>query len=141
MKKMILFLVLVFLAIGCTQNVQNVDSTSTPIKQNNVVTGNVIAHVTDVPANSIYEFKYNGEPAILVNIDGEYMAYMNKCTHQGAQFTKDSMINGKIQCPLHGATFNPTDGNYSGHANGKNFGLAGLTPINVKVEGDNILSN
>ena len=99
---------------------------------------NIIAKLSDVPSGSMKEFTYNGEPAILVNFDGDVKAYVNKCTHQGAKLNESSLINGKIQCPLHGATFKPSSGEYDGHANGKNFGLAGLTMIDVKVENGNI---
>jgi len=99
---------------------------------------NLIAKLSDIPPGSIKEFTYNGESAILVNFDGDVRAYINKCTHQGSEFTESSLINDKIQCPLHGATFKPSSGEYDGHANGNNFGLAGLTMIDVKIESGNI---
>lgn len=96
--------------------------------------GVLVAGVADVPEGVLYKFDYNGEPAILVNFGGSYQAYVNKCPHQQAQFKEDSLINERIQCPLHGATYNPVNGSYLGHANGKNFGLGPLTMIRVSVQ-------
>jgi len=103
-------------------------------------TGALLAKLSDVPPNSIKEFKYNGESAILVNFNGNVKAYVNKCTHKQLPLTdnESSLVNDRIQCPWHGATFNPTSGAYLGHPNGQNYGLPALTMINVRVDGGNI---
>ena len=102
------------------------------------VTGALLAKLSDVPPNSIKEFKYNGELAILVNFNGNVKAYVNKCTHKQLPLNESSLVGDRLQCPWHGATFNPTSGAYLGHPNGQNYGLPALTMINVRVDGENI---
>ena len=93
-----------------------------------------------MPENSILEFTYNGEPAILVNFNGELAAYVNSCPHKQAEFNSSSLVGDRIQCPAHGATFKPTTGDYLGHANGQNYGLKGLNRIIIKVVDGDIFS-
>jgi nitrite reductase/ring-hydroxylating ferredoxin subunit len=97
-----------------------------------------VANKSSLQDNSITEFIYRGEPAILVNFGGEYSAYVNACPHMKARFDKSSLVNDRIQCPRHGATFKPTSGEYLGHANGNNLGLNGLTTIPLRISGDGI---
>jgi len=122
---------------GCIGSNQQTP-TGNAIADTGGVDGNFIAKASQVPENTIREFTYKGEPAILVNFGGEYAAYLNKCTHQGAQFNESSLVNDRIQCPRHGATFKPTTGEYLGHANGNNFGLKGLSRINITLDNGGI---
>lgn len=102
------------------------------------ITDHAVAKLGDIPPGTIKQFTYNGEPAILVNFGGELAAYVNSCPHKGAQFNSSSLVNDRILCPLHGATFKPTTGDYLGHADGNNYGLKGLTRINIKIVDSNI---
>ncbi len=148
MKKLFtitLFLILaVFLISGCqkqgapatevaTQN--NAASTNTNVH----ITGNMIAKVSDVPSGEIKKFVYNGGEGVLVNFNGDIKAYMNKCTHKGLQLTQGTspLVDNKIKCPWHSATFSPSSGQYLGTGD-QNYGLAGLTMINIKIENGNI---
>lgn len=46
-----------------------------------------------------------GRPVALFNLDGEYYAIEDSCTHQGLPLS-DGPINGnEITCPYHGAKF------------------------------------
>lgn len=41
----------------------------------------------------------------LVNLDGDYHAIDNICTHAYAELCNGMIIGDQIQCPLHGARF------------------------------------
>ncbi|HLD10699.1 MAG TPA: Rieske 2Fe-2S domain-containing protein [Candidatus Nanoarchaeia archaeon] len=121
-------IVIIFLFVRSNDN----GPTSGAIKE--VGEDNYIAELSDISLNSMKTFTYNNEPAILVNFDGEIKAYLNKCPHKGLQFDENSLINSKIQCPWHGATFQPATGDYLGNIDGNNYGLSGLTIIDLRVE-------
>jgi nitrite reductase/ring-hydroxylating ferredoxin subunit len=92
--------------------------------------GQFIAKTADVPSGSSVGFTYDGNTALLVNIDGQYLAYLNKCTHKGATTKFDGE---NIVCPLHGSKFSTKDGSVlNGPAS------TPLTQINVEVVGDSV---
>ena len=97
-----------------------------------------VAKASDVPQNSMKMFDYNGEPAILVNFDGSFTAYVNNCPHRNLQFSATSLTGEGIKCPYHGATFDPKNGGYIGGLRGSNANPGSLTVINLKVDGDSI---
>jgi len=68
----------------------------------------LIASTADVPPGSSVDFAYKEKPAILVNLDGEYKAYRNVCTHNGCP----TKYSGKdtLDCPCHGSKFEVATG-------------------------------
>lgn len=137
--------VFILIIIGCSSQTQNdtvpVGNNQIPAPENSntVVTQTVIAKLSDVPSGTMKEFSYSGESAMLVNFDGDIKAYVNKCPHKNLAFNDKSLVGDKIQCPWHGNTFSPTTGEYLGNVDGNNYGVAGLTMVNVKVVGENII--
>jgi len=47
----------------------------------------------------------NGQPIALFNLDGEYYAIEDLCTHQGLPLSDGSIEGNEITCPYHGAKF------------------------------------
>lgn len=43
---------------------------------------------------------------IIFNLDGEFYALENLCTHDGSQIAGGCVIGENIECPHHGAQFN-----------------------------------
>jgi predicted lipoprotein with Yx(FWY)xxD motif/nitrite reductase/ring-hydroxylating ferredoxin subunit len=94
--------------------------------------GQLIAKTSDVPAGTAYDFTYKGQPAKVVNFNGQYMAYVDICPHKGAN---NIALNGDgvLECPLHHSKFSPTTGDVlSGPA------TTGLTTIPVTAVADAI---
>lgn len=42
---------------------------------------------------------------VVFNIDGEYFALENVCTHDGSEIADGCVIDDEIECPFHGARF------------------------------------
>ena len=46
-----------------------------------------------------------GAVMVLVNLDGEYFAIEDICTHDGSEISSGCIVDGSIECPRHGARF------------------------------------
>src|SRR5918999_2818246 len=44
-------------------------------------------------------------PVCLINLDGEYHAISDTCTHQDASLSDGEICGDEIECPLHGGAF------------------------------------
>jgi nitrite reductase/ring-hydroxylating ferredoxin subunit len=45
------------------------------------------------------------EPVCLINLDGEYFAIGDTCTHEDASLSDGEIIGDEIECPMHGGAF------------------------------------
>jgi nitrite reductase/ring-hydroxylating ferredoxin subunit len=106
-----------------------VPPTATPTEES---VDTFIAKVADVPPDSAFDFEWDGKPAIVVNLEGEYSAFRNVCTHNGCA-TKFYGGTTILNCPCHGSQFDAATGAVlQGPAETK------LRGIEVVVEGDSI---
>ena len=55
-----------------------------------------------------------GKQIALFNIDGEYFAIDNMCTHEEASLAEGEISGREVTCPLHGAKFDITTGEVLG---------------------------
>jgi arsenite oxidase small subunit len=61
-----------------------------------------------VGAGSAVKFQNDGEPAVLVHLEGgDFVAYSAVCTHQGCEVAYESG-SGMLNCPCHGSVFDPS---------------------------------
>jgi nitrite reductase/ring-hydroxylating ferredoxin subunit len=51
-----------------------------------------------------------GRPVALFEVDGEYHAIGNTCTHEGGSLCEGMLVDTTVTCPLHGAAFDVTSG-------------------------------
>jgi nitrite reductase/ring-hydroxylating ferredoxin subunit len=51
-----------------------------------------------------------GVSVLLVNVDGEYYAIGNKCTHRGCKLSKGALDGETVKCPCHKSVFNVKTG-------------------------------
>jgi nitrite reductase/ring-hydroxylating ferredoxin subunit len=66
-----------------------------------------VAHVGDIAPG---EMKYvevgpNYEPICLINLEGEFYALYDCCTHEEASLSDGEIVGDEIECPLHGGAF------------------------------------
>jgi nitrite reductase/ring-hydroxylating ferredoxin subunit len=47
---------------------------------------------------------------LLVNVDGEYYAIGNKCTHRSCKLSKGALEGDAVKCPCHKSVFNVKTG-------------------------------
>ena len=94
----------------------------------------IVASVTDLKINQMKPVNANGNPILLVNIEGNYYAIGNKCTHMQCTLTNGELKGETVQCPCHGSKFNVKTGKVIG-------GPAALPEpkYDVKVENGKIL--
>ena len=45
------------------------------------------------------------DPVVLINLDGEYFALNDCCTHEEASLSDGEIIGDEIECPMHGGAF------------------------------------
>lgn len=76
----------------------------------------------------------NGRPVALFNLDGEYYAIEDVCTHDGGPLAEGDVFGEEIECPRHGARFNIKTGLAT-----RMPAFEPVDPYEVKVEGEDIL--
>ncbi|WP_119070372.1 non-heme iron oxygenase ferredoxin subunit [Rubrobacter indicoceani] len=70
-----------------------------------------LAPADDVPPGGMKQYTVEGRPVALVNADGEFHAFEDVCTHQFVHLTEGELLpDGKVKCPLHGASFDVVTG-------------------------------
>jgi nitrite reductase/ring-hydroxylating ferredoxin subunit len=98
----------------------------------------------DIPPGGSAKFRisWRGRPVegFVVNFDGRFHAYVNRCTHAGTPldwwpnefFTDDGRL---LVCATHGALYAPDTGACAGGP----CGGSALYPLAVRVEGDRLV--
>ena len=56
----------------------------------------------------------NGKPIALFNVDGQFFAIDNTCTHRGGPLAEGMVSGHEVTCPWHGATFDVRTGEVGG---------------------------
>ncbi len=77
---------------------------------------------------------YQGTPVALFNVDGEFFAIEDVCTHDGGALAEGELHGDVVVCPRHGARFDVKTGAVRT--------LPAYGPVlvyQVRVEGDDIL--
>ena len=69
-----------------------------------------VAAASDVPVNEVRVVECAGRSLALSNIDGEFYAIDNVCTHDGGPLGEGRIRNGRVICPRHGAAFDAKTG-------------------------------
>ncbi|MCA9879853.1 MAG: non-heme iron oxygenase ferredoxin subunit [Thermomicrobiales bacterium] len=64
-----------------------------------------VARVGDLGPNEIMYVEVGSDPVVLCNLDGEFFALSDICTHQDASLSDGEIIGDELECPLHGGAF------------------------------------
>lgn len=70
----------------------------------------IFAQISDVPTGEVRVFNANGQSIAVANLDGEYLAIDNVCTHDGAPLGEGMLWGDQVECPRHGARFDLRSG-------------------------------
>jgi 3-phenylpropionate/trans-cinnamate dioxygenase ferredoxin subunit len=65
-----------------------------------------VASVDEIPINSSKLVEIDNVRIALFNLNGEYYAIEDVCTHDGGPLVEGEIVNGhEVRCPRHGARF------------------------------------
>ena len=93
-----------------------------------------VAQTSDLAPGQMKQVQAGDELILLVNLDGEYYAMDDICSHAYAPLTQGDLNGEEVECPLHGSAFNVKTGEVlSPPAN------QSLETFAVRIEGDDIL--
>lgn len=92
-----------------------------------------VAKTSDLAAGEKMLVEYEDEDVGLFNLDGEFYAISDVCTHDDGPLVEGTLAGEYITCPRHGARFNIKTGKQT---------MPAFSPVplyRVKIEGDDIL--
>ncbi len=93
-----------------------------------------MATTSEVPPGTIKAVEVEGERIALCNVDGEFRAVQDQCTHEHFPLSEGQLDGDVLTCSLHGARFDVETGEV--------LGLPADEPVKiyqVRVEGEDIL--
>ena len=90
------------------------------------------AETSEVPPGTSKIVKALGAEIFVVNIDGTFHAFPNKCTHAGGPLGRGKLTGSVMQCPWHGWKFSVKTGQ------SPETEVVGVRTFEVKVEGEDV---
>lgn len=94
----------------------------------------IVGKTSDFTPGKIQKATIDGKDILVVNIDGNYYAINDTCTHAGASLSEGSLDGQIITCGWHGAKFDCKTGNLSEFP----VKIKDLNSYKVIVESENI---
>lgn len=92
-----------------------------------------MADVGDVKPGQVIQVTVGTEPVCLGNVDGEYLAVHDICSHEYVELHEGWLEGDHVECPQHGSQFSMRTG--------AERGLPATRPVaayEVKVEGNDV---
>jgi len=97
--------------------------------------GKIIAGKTsDIPPGKMIKISIDSRDIMVANIDGEYCATDDSCTHSGSSLSEGKLNGGVITCGWHAAEFDCKTGKLVKFP----AKIRDLASYNVTVESDNV---
>jgi len=93
-----------------------------------------VATTSEIPPGKLKVVEMGTERVMIVNLDGEYYAVGEECTHAGGLLSEGYFDGYLVECPLHAAVFNVKTGQPESPPADE-----GLPVYQVKVSGEDIL--
>jgi len=100
-----------------------------------------LAGKAEVPIGKMKAVKLEGKEILIANVDNNYYAIGNRCTHAGGDLSQGVLEGNVVTCPRHHAKFDVTTGKVVSHPK-----IGFLHPkakdeptYQIKVENENIL--
>ena len=93
-----------------------------------------VAKRNEIPPGSTKRVVVDGTPLLICNVDGDFYAIEDVCTHDGGPLDQGELEGNRIMCPRHGALFDVTSG--------AALTLPAVMPLetySVSTEGDDVL--
>ncbi len=97
--------------------------------------GKILAGKTsEITPGKIVKVESDGKAILVANVDGNYYALDDVCTHQGASLSEVTIEGSTVTCPWHGSTWDCKTGKLIAFASQLN----NLTSYKVVVESDSV---
>jgi 3-phenylpropionate/trans-cinnamate dioxygenase ferredoxin subunit len=93
-----------------------------------------VARTSEIGPGQKKIVEVDGTLVVVINLDGEYYAVEDVCTHDGGPLGEGKLDDGHIICPRHGSRFDVRTGDA--------LTLPAFEPVptyEVRVEGEDIL--
>jgi len=74
------------------------------------MTETTIGIITDIGPSVMKEFKIKELDILVININGEFHAIKNSCSHRGCKLSNGILRGENVLCPCHGSVFNVISG-------------------------------
>ena len=94
----------------------------------------LVGTASDIPSGKMVMVSADGKDILVTNVNGNYYAMDDTCTHAGASLSEGSLDGSTVTCPWHGSTWDCKTGKMIA------FGvqLNDLSSYKVTVESDEI---
>jgi len=97
--------------------------------------GKILAGKTsDITPGKLLKVSSNGKEILVANVDGNFFAMDDTCTHQGASLSEGTLEGSTVTCPWHGSTWDCKSGKLIAFASKIND----LGSYKVTVESDSV---
>ena len=73
-----------------------------------------VATTNEIEPGKARLFDVKGKPIALFNVDGQFFAVDNACTHRGGPLAEGEISGHDVTCPWHGARFEVRTGELVG---------------------------
>ncbi len=70
----------------------------------------VVGKTDDIGEGKLIHIEAGGKEILVTNVNGNYYAMGNICTHAGAQLHEGELVGKELTCPWHGAKWDVTSG-------------------------------
>jgi nitrite reductase/ring-hydroxylating ferredoxin subunit len=64
-----------------------------------------VALVSEIAPGAMKQVKLVDQELVIGNIDGQFFALSNKCTHMGGPLSRGKLEGFVVECPWHGSKF------------------------------------
>ena len=92
-----------------------------------------VARTSDLKPGQMKCVKVGRRRVGLANVDGDFLAFDDTCTHEEASLTEGELFGDVVECPLHGAAFNLRTGAVESFP-----ATVALPTFAVRVDGDDV---
>ena len=97
--------------------------------------GKIIAgKISDIPPGKMKKISVDGKDVMVANIDGDFCAMDDSCTHSGASLSEGSLEGCTVTCGWHKAEFDCKTGKLVKFP----AKINNLASYNVTVDSDNV---
>ena len=65
----------------------------------------LVGKTSEIPPGKLNKVSVDGKEVLVVNLDGNYFAMDDTCTHSGASLSEGQLDGSTVTCPWHGSTW------------------------------------